>query len=60
MTRNIQTITEFADGLCYQLRFGDYRMLDILEQDGMAFLHLARAFLDKERRLNSRRGARAP
>jgi hypothetical protein len=43
LDQHIDTITEFANGLKYQRRFRDQRMLRALERDGGAFLQLAQA-----------------
>ncbi|KAJ7347419.1 hypothetical protein DFH08DRAFT_699484 [Mycena albidolilacea] len=60
LDQHIDTIIEFANGLKYQRRFRDQRMLQALERDGGAFLRLARACLTKEKRLKSTRGGKTP
>jgi hypothetical protein len=49
-------ILDFAKGLRHQLQFRDRRMLNTLQREGGSFLRLARACLEKERRMNSTRG----
>lgn len=52
MRAHITNIREFCNGLEYQLQFDDYRMLDVLEREGGAFLHLVQDCLKKEGRLD--------
>ena len=54
---DINLIRSFLDGLEYQRRFGDLRMLESLERNGAGFFRLARNCLDRERRLNSSRAS---
>lgn len=56
LTEDIDLIVEFAKGLKYQLQFRDQRMLNALEREGASFLRLAKACMEKERRMNSTRG----
>jgi hypothetical protein len=56
---NIDLITEFLAGLKFQVDFHDQRMLNTLEREGAGFFRLARACLDKEKRLK-RQGSHAP
>lgn len=53
----VAMLRDFADGLEYQLQFGDSRMLDRLEREGTGFFRMAESCLSRERRLNSTRGA---
>ena len=53
MNTHIKNLREFCEGLEYQLQFNDYRMLDILEQEGGSFLNLVADCLKKEGRLVS-------
>lgn len=53
----VALLRDFADGLEYQLQFGDSRMLDRLEREGTGFFRMAESCLSRERRLNSTRGA---
>jgi hypothetical protein len=53
---DIATIREFCKGLEYQIQFGNQRMLDTLECEGVSFLQLARGCLGRERQMNSMRG----
>ena len=53
----VALLRDFADGLEYQLQFGDSRMLDRLEREGTGFFRMAESCLSCERRLNSTRGA---
>ena len=53
----VALLRDFADGLEYQLQFGDSRMLDCLEQEGIGFFRMAESCLSHEHRLNSTRGA---
>jgi hypothetical protein len=57
MDENIDVIEEFVKGLKYQRQFRDQRMLESLEREGASFMRMARACLEKERRLRSTRGA---
>ncbi|KAF8193389.1 hypothetical protein BJ912DRAFT_1031165 [Pholiota molesta] len=41
-------LREFCDGLEYQLQFNDYRMLQVLEQEGGSFLNLWRIVFKKK------------
>ncbi len=52
MRAHVANIREFCDGLEYQLQFNDYRMLDVLEREGAAFLRLVQDCLKKEGRLD--------
>ena len=52
---DINLIGSFLDGLEYQQRFGDLRMLESLERNGAGFFRLARNCLDREHHLNSSR-----
>ena len=54
---DINLIGSFLDGLEYQRRFGDVRMLESLERNGAGFFRLAGNCLDRERRLNSSRAS---
>lgn len=56
LTEDIDLIVEFAKGLKHQLQFRDRRMLNALEREGASFLRLAKACMEKERRMNSTRG----
>jgi len=56
---NIDLVTEFLAGLKFQVQFRDQRMLNTLEREGAGFFRLARACLDKEKRLK-RHGSHAP
>jgi len=51
MKAHIKNLREFCEGLEYQLQFNDYRMLDVLEHEGGAFLSLVADCLKKEGRL---------
>ncbi|KDR78681.1 hypothetical protein GALMADRAFT_1262756 [Galerina marginata CBS 339.88] len=51
MKAHIKNLREFCEGLEYQLQFNDYRMLDMLEQEGGSFLNLVADCLRKEGRL---------
>jgi len=51
MKTHIKNLREFCEGLEYQLQFNDYRMLDVLEQEGGSFLNLVADCLKKEGRL---------
>lgn len=53
MNTHIKNLREFCEGLEYQLQFNDYRMLDVLEQEGGSFLNLVADCLKKEGRLVS-------
>ena len=53
MITHIKNLREFCEGLEYQLQFNDYRMLDVLEQEGGSFLNLVADCLKKEGRLVS-------
>jgi hypothetical protein len=53
MRAHIKNLREFCDGLEYQLQFNDYRMLNVLEQEGGSFLNLVEDCLRKEGRLLS-------
>ena len=53
----VALLRDFADGLEYQLQFGDSRMLDRLEREGTGFFRMAESCLSHEHRLNSTRGA---
>jgi hypothetical protein len=53
MNTHIKNLREFCEGLEYQLQFNDYRMLDVLEQEGGSFLNLVADCLKKEGRLAS-------
>ena len=57
MTAEIDLISEFVNGLKHQVQFRDQRMLNTLQREGVAFFHLAKACIEKERRMNSTRGA---
>ena len=56
---NIDLVTEFLAGLKFQVQFHDQRMLNTFEREGAGFFRLARACLDKEKRLK-RHGSHAP
>ena len=60
MNEDIDLISEFLQGLQYQIQFRDQRMLNILEREGAGLFRLARACLHKEKRMKSRRGGEAP
>ena len=51
MSAHIKNLREFCNGLEYQLQFNDYRMLNVLEQEGGSFLSLVEDCLRKEGRL---------
>jgi hypothetical protein len=51
MEAHIKNLREFCDGLEYQLQFNDYRMLQVLEQEGGSFLNLVEDCLQKEGRM---------
>ncbi|TFK57940.1 hypothetical protein BDN72DRAFT_736461, partial [Pluteus cervinus] len=57
---NIDLITEFVAGLRFQAPFRDQRMLNALEREGAGFFRLAKACLEKEKRLRSQRGGEPP
>ncbi|KAJ7362651.1 hypothetical protein DFH08DRAFT_683692, partial [Mycena albidolilacea] len=57
MDTHIDVIVEFARGLKFQRQFRDQRMLQVLEREGAPFLRLARACLEKEKRMRSTRGS---
>lgn len=52
---DIKLILDFAAGLKHQAQFRDQRLLNALEREGAGFLRLAKACLEKERRINSTR-----
>jgi len=52
MQTEIRVILDFAEGLQHQLQFRDQKMLNTLQREGGSFLRLARACLEKERRMN--------
>ena len=52
-----ELLRNFADGLEYQMRFGDTRMLDRLEREGATFFRFVESCLSRERRMNSTRGS---
>jgi hypothetical protein len=54
LLEHIDTITDFAEGLRYQIQFRDHRMLKTLKREGAPFLRLAQACLNKEKRLRTR------
>ena len=56
----IDLIVEFVGGLRYQSQFRDQRMPKTLQREGAGFFRLARACLDKEKRLRSQRGGDVP
>ena len=56
MDANVDLIAEFVQGLRYQIQFRDQRMLNTLEREGAGFLRLARACMEKEKKLQSTRG----
>ena len=56
MTAEINLISEFVNGLKHQLQFRDQRMLNTLQREGAAFFRVAKACMEKERRMNSTRG----
>jgi hypothetical protein len=56
MYENISTISEFMEGLRYQVQFWDDGMLQTLEREGVSFLWLAKTCLSKERQMKSTRG----
>ncbi|KAJ7642146.1 hypothetical protein FB45DRAFT_365933 [Roridomyces roridus] len=56
LDEEIEVIAEFAKGLKFQRQFRDQRMLQVLQREGASFLRLARACLEKEKRLRSTRG----
>jgi len=51
MKTHITNLREFCEELEFQLQFNDYRMLDVLEQEGGSFLNLVADCLKKEGRL---------
>jgi len=51
MNANVDLIAEFAQDLRYQVQFRDQRMLNALEREGSGFLRLARACMEKEKKL---------
>ena len=53
----VALLQDFADGLEYQLQFGDSRMLDHLEREGTGFFRMAESCLSCKCHLNSTRGA---
>ena len=53
----VAMLRDFADGLEYQLQFGDSHMLDCLKLEGTGFFQMARSCLSCEHHLNSTRGA---
>jgi cobalamin biosynthesis protein CobT len=55
MLAEIDLIESFAKGLRHQVQFRDQRMLNTLQREGASFLRLAKACMDKERRMNSTR-----
>lgn len=57
MMAEIDLISEFVNGLKHQVQFRDQRMLNTLQREGAAFFRLAKACMEKERRMNSTRGA---
>lgn len=57
MEDKIKLITDFADGLRYQVQFRDQRMLKGLERNSASFFRMASACLMKERRMKTTRGA---
>jgi len=56
MSSNLNLISNFVTGLRYQVQFRDQRMLNVLEREGASFLRLAKACMEKERRMNTTRG----
>lgn len=58
MNGEIDLILEFAKGLKHQIQFRDQRMLNTLQREGASFLHLAKACMEKDRRMNSKRSPR--
>jgi len=56
MNNDIDLIMDFLAGLKFQVQFRDQRMLNTLEREGAGFLRLAKACLEKERRLTRRAG----
>ena len=57
MEERVELLRNFADGLEYQMRFGDTRMLDRLEREGATFFRFVESCLSRERRMNSTRGS---
>jgi hypothetical protein len=57
MAVEINLISEFVKGLKHQVQFRDQRMLNTLQREGAAFFCLVKACMEKERRMNSTRGA---
>ena len=55
LTEDINLIADFTAGLKYQAQFRDQRLLNALEREGAGFLRLAKACMEKERRMNSTR-----
>ena len=53
----IHMIRDFCDGLEYQIKFQDTRILTTLEKDGAGFIKFAENCLSRERRHNSSRAA---
>ena len=53
MLAEIDLIESFAKRLRYQIQFQDQRVLNTLQREGASFLRLAKACMDKERRVNS-------
>lgn len=49
----IDVLKSFGKGLEYQRQFRDGRFLNVLEQEGMGMLRMARQCLERERRMNS-------
>lgn len=60
INEDIDLLSEFLQGLRYQIQFCDQRVLNILEREGAGLFRLARACLHKEKKLKSRRGGETP
>jgi hypothetical protein len=56
LSKHIQELRDFCDGLEYQRQFRDQRFLNSLEKDGAGFLRLMHNCFSIERRRNSTRG----
>jgi hypothetical protein len=51
MNAEIDTITEFAQGLRYQIQFQDEHMLRALQREGASFLCFGKACLSREKQM---------
>lgn len=57
MKGDIDLILDFARGLRHQIQFRDQRVLNACQREDTSFLQLAKACIDKEKRMNSTRAA---